>query len=84
MGSNYKDVNEARQKLEPEINAALAERGVWTASTCPTGELHGWDMNLHYALEWFQRHTRRTTISLTSFLLTCILARAPNIASWVA
>jgi len=57
MGSAYENVNDAKEKLEREINAALADTGVWTGSTCPTGAGYGWDMNKHYALEWFVRHT---------------------------
>jgi len=56
MGNEYKDVNDAKAKLPELINKALDEKGVWTVTTCATGAMFGWDMNLHYALEWFQRH----------------------------
>ena len=56
MESNYKDVNDAKAKLPELINKALDESGVFTCGTCPTGGPFGWDMNLHYALEWFMRH----------------------------
>ncbi len=56
MGSNYKNVDDAKVKLEADIDAAIADRGVWEGCTCPTGALFGWDMNAHYALEWFVRH----------------------------
>ena len=51
-----KNVKDAQKKLLIEINAALDDSGVWKADTCPTGEAFGWDMNKHYALEWFTRH----------------------------
>ena len=54
--SAYANVEDAKQQLEQEIDRNIAERGVFTASTCPTGQYHGWDMNLHYALEWFMRN----------------------------
>ena len=56
MSSKYENVKDAREKLLVEINAALDKSGVWKADTCPTGEMFGWDMNKHYAMEWFTRN----------------------------
>lgn len=56
MASKYKHVDEAKAALEIEVNDVIAGTGVFTASTCPTGEPFGWDMMVHYALEWFLRH----------------------------
>ncbi len=56
MGSKYESVEAAKQDLRELINTALETSGVFTASTCPTGEAFGWDMMQHYALEWFMRN----------------------------
>jgi hypothetical protein len=52
----YKTVEEAKASLLLHIDQALANTGVFNATTCPTGEPFGWDMMQHYALEWFMRH----------------------------
>ncbi len=56
MKSPYVNVEDAKTQLEKQIDAAIAERGVWEGSTCPTGGPFGWDMLVHYALEWFLRN----------------------------
>ena len=52
----YETVEEAKQDLLDVVNKELAETGVFTTSTCPTGASFGWDMMQHYALEWFSRN----------------------------
>jgi hypothetical protein len=54
--SNYKSVDDAKTKLEADIDAAIATSGVWEGTTCPSGGVFGWDMLAHYALEWFARN----------------------------
>ena len=56
MGSAYKDVNDAKAKLLEKMKADVAETGVFKIDTCATGEYSGWDMNAHYAMEWFRRN----------------------------
>jgi hypothetical protein len=56
MGSSYTSIEDAKAKMRTQINAELDTAGVWQGTTCPTGAPWGWDMNAHYALEWFQRH----------------------------
>jgi hypothetical protein len=56
MGSIYKNVEDAKTKLLPRIRAVVEKSGVFTTGTCATGAAYGWDMNLHYAMEWFRRN----------------------------
>jgi hypothetical protein len=52
------NLEEKKEKIRTEVTTALAEKGFITITTCPgsKGEVFGWDMLLHYALEWFQRN----------------------------
>ena len=56
MGSAYANVNDAKTKLLELMRADVAETGVFKIDTCATGEYSGWDMNAHYAMEWFRRN----------------------------
>ncbi len=56
MASAYRNVKDAKEKLLERMKADVAENGVFTLGTCAAGECFGWDMNAHYAMEWFLRN----------------------------
>jgi hypothetical protein len=70
--SKYENLEDAKKHLLKEIDATLATRGVWNETTCPTGEPFGWDMMVHYALEWFQRNQPKDWIINKTFSFGCI------------
>ncbi len=49
-------VEEAKAQVIAEVTEALKTTGVQTYSTCASGEHHGWNMPLHYALGQLQRN----------------------------
>jgi hypothetical protein len=51
-----KTVDEEKVELLGLVQAKLDTDGYWTCCTCPSGEVFGWHMPTHYALEWFMRH----------------------------
>lgn len=53
-------VEQKKEKLATEVEAAIEKDGVFHVDTCPTGAAFGWDMPLHYALEWFMRNPPST------------------------
>ncbi len=56
MKSQYESVKPATAALTEKINVSLGERGVFTVCTCPGGEPFGWDMHVHYAMQYLARH----------------------------
>jgi hypothetical protein len=49
-------VEEAKKQVIAEVEEALKTTGVRTYGTCVNGEVHGWNMPLHYALSALRRN----------------------------
>lgn len=51
-----KSVEEAKLRLIPEIDKAIATTGVWSQVTSPLEYEAGYDTMIHFALQWLNRH----------------------------